>query len=234
MGCSTHFVVALVILGLTPSSWGSQKTTQKTIQGESLAGYVQRMQQQTLDLTPKTPGSLWIDSGPLANLTADYKAAHVGDLLTILVVQDVSASSAANVATNRTFSASSGINGLAGHIKTSGVASLFSPTSAAALAGKSQASTTSSLRTSLTGRVVAVLPNGMLVVEAERQLTMNNERQTVLVRGLVRTGDIAPNNVVLSNAIGNLELELKGKGVLSDGIRPPNLFVRMLLRVVGF
>jgi len=40
--------------------------------------------------------------------------------------------------------------------------------------------------------------------------------------------------VVSSNSIGNLELELKGKGVLSDGTRPPNPVVKMILRLVGF
>jgi flagellar L-ring protein precursor FlgH len=63
---------------------------------------------------------------------------------------------------------------------------------------------------------------------------MNNERQTILLRGLVRPGDISPNNVVESNSIANLELELKGKGVLSDGTRPPNPLVRWILRIVGF
>jgi flagellar L-ring protein precursor FlgH len=39
---------------------------------------------------------------------------------------------------------------------------------------------------------------------------------------------------VASNAIANLELELKGKGVISEGNRPPNIIVRAILRVVGF
>ena len=86
----------------------------------------------------------------------------------------------------------------------------------------------------MAGRVVAVLASGTLVVEANRELVMNNEKQTILVRGLIRPGDIAPDNTVLSNAIGNLELELKGKGVLSEGTRPPNVIVRLLLRLVGF
>ena len=81
---------------------------------------------------------------------------------------------------------------------------------------------------------MAVLPSGVMVIEAERQLTMNNERQTILLRGLIRPGDVSPSNTVLSNAVGDLELELKGKGVLSDGTRPPNPLVRILLRIVGF
>jgi flagellar L-ring protein precursor FlgH len=51
---------------------------------------------------------------------------------------------------------------------------------------------------------------------------------------MVRPGDVAPNGVVASNAIGNLELELKGKGVISEGNRPPNVIVRAILRIVGF
>jgi flagellar L-ring protein precursor FlgH len=207
---------------------------QKNIQRESLAAYVQRMQQQVPEAPSGSLGSLWTDSGRLAYLAGDYKASHVGDLITILVVQDMKANNANSVSTDRKLAAKSGINGLAGHLKTGGVEQILSLSSAQSLAGKSQASTTSSLQTTLAGRVVAALPSGLLVVEAERQLTMNNERQTVMVRGLVRPGDISPENIVPSNAIGNLELELKGKGVLSDGTRPPNLVVRALLRIVGF
>ncbi len=206
----------------------------KTIQRDSLATYLQRVQQQAPETPSGSPGSLWIDNGKFAFLTGDYKASKVGDLITIVVVHDVTASNGNSVSTNRTFSSTSGINGLAGHLKTSGVQTIFSPTSTEALAGKSQASTTSSLQTTLTGRVVSVLSSGLLVVEAERQLTMNNEKQTVLLRGLVRTGDIAPDNTVRSNAMGDLELELKGKGVLSDGTRPPNPLTRFILRIIGF
>ena len=146
----------------------------------------------------------------------------------------MTANNAASVSTARNFAASSGISSLAGKLKTGGVEQLFSPTSAQTLTGKSQAATSSSLQTTLGGRVVAVLPSGLLVIEAERQMTMNNEKQTVLIRGLVRTGDIAPDDSVLSNTIANLDLELKGKGVLSDGTHPPNLVVRALLRILGF
>jgi flagellar L-ring protein precursor FlgH len=82
--------------------------------------------------------------------------------------------------------------------------------------------------------VAAVLPSGALVIEAERSVLMNNERQTVVVRGVARPGDIAPDNTVVSNDLSNLELELKGKGVVSEGTRPPNVVVRTLLRIFGF
>jgi flagellar L-ring protein precursor FlgH len=223
----------LIAVSLAPLAV-AKETKPKTIQHETQAAYIQRMQQQSPDLSHATAGSLWTDNGRFANLSADYKAMHVGDLITIVVAQGTTANNTASVSTARTLSASSGITALPGKLKTTGVASLFSPNSTATLSGKSQGSTTSALNDTLAGRVVAVLPSGVMVVEAERQLTMNNEKQTILLRGLVRPGDITPLGTVQSNQVGNLELELKGKGVLSDGVRPPNALVRGLLWLVGF
>jgi flagellar L-ring protein FlgH len=231
------FLAIILLLPLGAAKLFAKNKDKKNsgvIQSESLDQYLQRMQQSALIARPPSTGSLWLDSGRLADLGADYKARHVGDLITITVVQNITATNGGSVSSTRNLSASSGISSLPAQLKTANVASLFSPTSAYSLAGKGQAATTSSLTTSLAGRVVAVLPSGALVIEAERELTMNNERQTVLLRGLVRPGDVAPNGAVASNAIANLELELKGKGVISEGNRPPNIIVRAILRVVGF
>ena len=114
------------------------------------------------------------------------------------------------------------------------MASLFSPTSTQALTGKAQATSTTALSTTLTGRVAALLPSGTLVVEAERQIVMNDQRETVILRGLVRPGDLDASNTVTSNSVGNLEVEVKGKGVISEGVRPPNPLTKWLLRIFGF
>jgi flagellar L-ring protein FlgH len=45
---------------------------------------------------------------------------------------------------------------------------------------------------------------------------------------------VGSSGAVASNSIANLELELKGKGVISEGNRPPNAIVRAILKVVGF
>lgn len=227
---STTLLAVLVLLFVCASA-----AREKSKPGKSLDEYLQRLSSTSAaNAVSTSPGSLWTDQGRLADLASDYKARHVGDLVRILVVQSLQAENTGNVATDRSFKASSGIDALAGHIRTSGVENIFSPRSSQTLQGKAQASSTSSLRTSLTGRIVAVLPEGNLVVEAEREIVMNNERQTILVRGLVRPGDLAPDNSVASNAVANLELEVKGKGVVSEGTRPPNVFTRWLLRLVGF
>jgi flagellar L-ring protein FlgH len=221
-----------IFLGLTGRA--GAKTKPATPRRDSLAEYVQRVSADVSDRALGTPGSLWNDSGRLANMVADYKAARIGDLVTISVAQNLSASSTGNVSTNRSFSANSGITALPGQLKTTGVANLFSPSSNQTLSGKAQATSQTSLSTILTGRVVAVLRSGTLVVEAERQITMNNQHETVILRGLVRPGDLDATNTVASNHVGNLEVEVKGKGVISEGTRPPNPILKWILRIVGF
>jgi flagellar L-ring protein FlgH len=228
--CRAITAAVTVVVLLAPALAARKKEAQN----KSLSEYITRVQATSAPAQVSTTGSLWLDGGRLADMASDYKAKHVGDLVRILIMQDTTASNSANVGTDRSFKASSGIDALPGQISTSGVQNLFSPHSSQTLQGKAQANTKSTLRTSLAGTVVAVLNGGALVVEAERSLTMNNERQTVILRGVARAADVAPDNSVLSNQLSNLELELKGKGVISDGTRPPNVIVRLLLRVLGF
>jgi len=224
-------VVAILCLVL-PWAWARQKPV--PLQRDGLADYIQRVSAKATDSAASTRGSLWVDGGRFANMVADYKAARVGDLVTISVAQNLSATSTGNVSSNRSFSANSGITALPGQLKTTGVANLFSPSSNQVLSGKAQATSQTSLSTILTGRVAAVLSTGTLVVEAERQVTMNNQHETVILRGLVRPGDLDATNTVASNHVGDLEVEVKGKGIVSDGTRPPNPIVRWILRIVGF
>jgi flagellar L-ring protein FlgH len=235
-GVAALLTVAAILLAPAAAQTKNSQSKNKSsaAKPDGLVEYLQHVSAKAIEPAPTTAGSLWSDTGRLANMVADYKASRVGDLVTISVSQNLSATSTGNVSTNRSFSASSGISALPGHIKTSGVTNLFSPTSAQALSGKAQATSQTALSTILTGRVAAVLPTGILVIEAERQITMSNEHETVILRGLVRPGDLDATNTVASNNVGDLEIEVKGKGVVSEGTRPPNPVVKWILRVVGF
>ena len=227
-------VTILFVALLAPDATARPKDKAAAPKRDALADYVQRLLGAAPVPATATPGSLWIDNGRLANLVADYKASRVGDLVTISVSQNLSSTNTGNVATNRSFSASSGITALPGHLKTASVANLFSPTSSQVLAGKAQATSQTALSTTLTGRVAALLPGGTLVVEAERRIVMNDQSETVILRGLVRPGDLDATNTVASNSVGNLEVEVRGKGIISEGTRPPNPVVKWILRIVGF
>ncbi len=168
------------------------------------------------------------------NLATDYKAHGLNDIVVIRIVEQTVAQATGSVAAQRTFTADSGISALAGQINTAGVDQLFSPHSESNLKGSGTANSQSQLQKNLAGRVVAMLPNGNMVIEAESKVSFNQQTQTVVLRGLIRPGDISSDNSVPSTSISDLEVELKGKGVVSDSTRQPNLFVRLLLKLVGF
>jgi flagellar L-ring protein FlgH len=221
----------LCCLLLLTASWLNAKKRES--QDDSLAKYLARVQMAQPPAPALSLGSIWVDSGRMASLSADYKAMTTGDLITVVVVQGVTSSNAGAVGTARTFNTSSGIDSVP-VLGVGAAQSLLGLHSAETLSGKGQASSATSLITTLAGRVVAVLPSGNLVVEAERIINMNHEKQTIVLRGIVRRGDIGPNNTVASNTIGDLELEIKGKGVISDGVRPPHPVLRAILRILNF
>ena len=223
--------VLCFMLVLTTSWLNASK---RHAQDDTLAKYLARVQMGQPAAPVLSLGSMWVDSGRMASLSGDYKAAAVGDLIEIVVVQGVTATNANAVTTARTFSANSGITALPGKIDVSGITHLIGLNSAEALAGQGAASTATNVTTNLSGRVVAVLASGNLVVEAERVINMNHEKQTIVLRGVVRRGDIGPNNMVASDSVGDLELEIKGKGVISDGVRPPHKILRTILNFLDF
>ena len=198
-----------------------------------LAEYLEKARAAT-PLAPAS-GSLWTAQSRFASLATDDKAHNANDLIIIRVLEQTRAEADGNVKSQRTLESDAGLVNLFGPLGArSGLVSMFSPRSRQSLDGQAQASSNSLLRTSLTGRVVEVLPNGYLVVEAERAIEMNQQHQLLVVRGVVRPADIGPDNAVLSTALSNLEVELQGKGVISDGVRQPNLLTRLMHRLLGF
>ena len=224
-------VVAVGLLALPGYGIGFRKKRQET--KGYLADYIARVKA----IKPATPttGSYWTPQSPYSDLASDYKARNVNDLIVIQVVESTTTAEDGAVKSQRTFSANSGISAFGGTLgANNSLQNLFSPNSSRTLNGQAQTSSDATLTTNLSGRVVEVLPNGFLVIEAERQIYMNNQHQTAVIHGVVRPGDIGSNNTVPSTSISNLEVELEGKGVISDGVAPPNKLVRLILKLVGF
>lgn len=223
-------VALLVCLGLSAAAKEKKQPDALRLRNE----YVERVQQQTA--LPETPqnGSLWTPGAALQNISGDYKASRLNDTIRILVSASTSARASGDVSQERSLTANSGITGLAAHISTGGVNPIVNAASSHKLKGAGSANSASQLSTSLAGQVIAVLPNGNLVVEAERKIVMNNQKETMVVRGVARPGDISSVNSIASSALMNLEVELKGKGVVSDATRSPNPLIRALLWAISF
>jgi flagellar L-ring protein FlgH len=231
---SIAVIIDLMFLAGPPSLLAKTKTPKQDSQ-QSRAEYIARVQQQGDTGVPvPTMGSLYVPDGPLADVNADYKAHYVGDIVTLSVVEQTSAQSTGDTNSQRTFQTSSAITALPGKLKTGGVNPLFGANSSTALKGQGETDAGSNFTTTLSGRVIALLSNGNLVVEAERQLLINEQHETMVVRGVLRPGDIGPSNIAPSTALSNLEIELKGKGVVTDSIKRPNPIMRTLLWLIGW
>ncbi len=164
-----------------------------------------------LEHSAQPTGSLWNDKS--GSLFEDFKARRVGDLLTIVVIENTTASARANTAVQKSESAST----------TAGVGPLLKflwPELSAS--GKTDSNVqgntarAGTLQTRITVQVVETFPNGVLRIEGKRTLKINEETQTLVFSGLVRIRDIRSDNTVPSTAIANAEIFFEGTGVVGS------------------
>jgi len=200
----------------------------------ALLAYVQRVRaQQAAEV--RTTGAIWSPNGQLVRLGTDVKAFRLHDVLSIVVTESLAASTDGQVKNTRASNANSSITALFGAVKASNaLQNLVGQTSSSGLTAQGQSTTNSSLVTTFGGEVVDVLPNGMLVVQATRQLTFSQQTQLIKLRGLVRPEDVSAQNQILSTSMTDLELEVTGKGIVNDSTYRQNPLVRLLERILIF
>jgi flagellar L-ring protein precursor FlgH len=234
-GCFAVAASLAIMTAVPPAAVGKTKVKDKSKPASvSLDDYIKRAQASAV-AQPATTGSLWVPNGLLADTSSDYKARMAGDLIMVRLADTFAANTNGENSTSRQFSTQSGVTGLVGKLgPNNSLQNLFNANSTTTLDGKGASTMSSSLQLILSGRVVEVMPNGVMVIEAVRDFTVGNDRQTVVLRGLVRPGDVAIDNSILSTSITSMELEIKGKGSVADASSRPNIVVRTLLKVLSF
>jgi|KBSMisStaDraftv2_1062788.scaffolds.fasta_scaffold01068_7 flagellar L-ring protein FlgH len=206
----------------------------KTPPEQALRSYIERVRAQHAAAIGTT-GSIWSSDGRLVRLGTDAKAVRIHDVVSIVVIESLAASTDGQVKNVRASNASSSVSSLLGAIKASNsLSNLVGQNSSSGLTAQGQSTTNSSVSTTFGGEVLDVLPNGMLVVQATRQLTFSQQTQLIKLRGLVRPEDVSAQNQVLSTAMTDLELEVTGKGIVSDSTYRQNPLVRWLERILVF
>jgi flagellar L-ring protein precursor FlgH len=227
--------VGVLLAACASTSFGLKFLKKHEKSSEQLrADYISRLQgTYVAPVETPTVGSLWSSQSFLSDFATDYKARHLNDTITIVVSVQTTAAQSGSVDSSRSFSNTSSITGIMGQ-STSATDPLFASSSSRALKGSGATASNTTFQTSLTGQVIAVLPNGNLVVEAQREIYMNNQHENVLVRGLLRPGDIGPANTVSSASLSNLEIEMKGKGIIADSTKPPGVLTKVMLWLFNF
>jgi flagellar L-ring protein precursor FlgH len=170
-------------------------------------------------------GSIW--QATSSSLTEDMKARRRGDTITIVISETASASKEAKTGTSRDSNVNAGITNLLG-LETSkfaktnfaDLAALISASSSSSFKGAGNTSRQENLNATITARVMDVQANGNLMIEGRRNIKVNDEDQIIVLEGVVRTRDIAPDNTINSIYVADARISYSGRGIISDQQSP--------------
>lgn len=161
-------------------------------------------------------------------LFEDVKPRRPGDVLTVVLVEETSASKAAKTATSKKNNTDITNPTLLGSPVQFGTPN-FLPlenhsgnglgTSLQAerdFSGSGNSSQSNSLSGRVTVTVAQVQPNGNLMVRGEKWLKLNQGEEYVQISGIVRPADIRPDNTILSTQVADARIAYTGKGAVND------------------
>jgi flagellar L-ring protein FlgH len=196
----------------------------------SLDEYVRQANQRSHQSSIASPGSLYAGNGRLADGFRDVRASQVYDLVTIIVSDKASAVSTGGTNTSRKSNVKASIGSAAlpkGSVNA--LSNLANTSNAQQLQGQGTTSRESTLTTTVTAEVTGVLPNGNLVIQGQKDISVNSEKQVIVVRGIIRPDDLSPANSIPSDRIARMEVRVNGKGVVNDAVKRPFFLYRLLL-----
>lgn len=182
-----------------------------------------------VDVLPTAPPSIAAmprASGPATGSlfhTASYRPAFedrrarlVGDVVTIQIVENISASQKSTSTVDRSSKAGGSITALpliSGNL--SGKSTLGA-SSENSFAGKGGTESTNTFTGSITATVVDVLPNGHLVVAGEKQIGVNQNVDVLRFSGTIDPRSMLPGSIVSSTQVANVRIESRGRGAQSE------------------
>ncbi len=181
-------------------------------------------------------GSLFTADAQGLDLLGDFRARRLGDLVFVDVIEGSTASVSSGAKRSRDSGTLGGLVSAAGALPAPGAAVVAGAVGALGnrkFEGKGNTQRTSDLRSRIAARVIEVLPNGDLRIEALKSVKINQETEKLLLSGIVRQRDLTNENVVPTTAVGDLRVELNGKGVASADNAPGWLF-RLFEKITPF
>jgi len=155
--------------------------------------------------------------GPRMRLFEDNKAREVGDLLTIVLVENTRAKTNAKTAVTK----ESGVGISAPTIFGQDVTFKGKPLLQAEIegsrdfAGSGDSAQSNQLAGNITVSVVENLGNGNLRVAGEKRMRLNQGDELVQIQGIVRTADIGHDNRISSDRVGDARIVYGGRGTIA-------------------
>lgn len=152
------------------------------------------------------------------SLYSDVKGRRVGDIITVNLRENTSATKSAGTTTSKESDANvDPIIGLGGNAVNIGGQSIqLGLGSDNQFSGDAQANQSNNLSGSISVTVVQVLPNQNLVIRGEKWLTLNNGDEYIRLTGIVRPADISPTNEITSTKVANARIQYSGTGTFAN------------------
>ena len=167
----------------------------------------------------QSEGSIWPgDNVRKGKLFEDRKAHYLGDIVTVVISEDISAVGEADTDINGKNEDSYSFPYIGGKdaSKWSRNWKLFLKNSRSnKFSGKGKTSRRNKMKAVLSARIVEILPNGNLRIAGKKYITINGEKQYIFLTGIVRPDDIRFDNTIESKYIADVQIEYSGKGVLA-------------------
>jgi flagellar L-ring protein precursor FlgH len=162
-------------------------------------------------------GSIFQVNEGYAALYEGQRARRVGDPLTIVLVERTSASKSAGTKLD------SG-GGFSITPPTTGALNLFNKTDASIsgarnFTGTGAADQANALSGEITVTVAEVYPNGTMLVQGQKRVTLNRGDEFVQIKGVVRVADIDANNRIPSTRVADARIGYTGKGDVARAAR---------------
>jgi flagellar L-ring protein precursor FlgH len=146
-------------------------------------------------------------------LTSDHRAYRIGDALTVLVLENSSATTTADTSTEKRA-------GVGLSLSTTRRDERAGANATEDFAGSGRIQRTGRLLAQLTVSVKAIAPNGDLLIGGAQLIEVNEEKQHIVLEGRVRAVDVSESNTVLSSRIADAKISYVGDGLLGEKQRP--------------
>lgn len=221
-------ILLLTIISLMAASCASKTDTISSVPSSGYLSEIEAYKRQEAERNKPNP-SLWADVGSNGTIFLDYKARRIGDVVIVKILETSSASNSSTNSTKRTTTNNSSVTAMMGlplnfgSNNFLGSGSGFQPSIGTSTnnSHSGQGSTVKSDRVSATiaARIVDIMPSGNLVIEGNREIVIDQEKQTITLKGIVRQKDIDATNVVASTAIADAQITYSGSGTNSSAMK---------------
>ncbi|MEL7368467.1 MAG: flagellar basal body L-ring protein FlgH [Myxococcota bacterium] len=181
-----------------------------------------RRYQPPTNVTPTTngedEGSLFTESGAMASSVSDVRALNVNDVVTVRIVEVAHAERMASTDVDRdgAMDASLSIGGGARPLLNEGVSGRLGLSSS----NSGRTARQDNVRFTVAATVKQRLSNGNLFVEGHRVVMVNDEEHHYYISGVARPADIDAANSIRSDRLADAQIELTGRGIVSDAQEP--------------